>query len=217
MCGRFSLEIDDTFYPRYEIENIIEIRPMYNVSPSMYIPVVLKNSPKKVIEMKWGFLPPWSKDVTSKYAMINSRAESIDSKVYFKEAFKKNRCLIPATGFYEWKKEPTEKRPYYIHLRDNSYFSFAGIYSIVKDMEGKEVYTCSIITTEPNTLVSDIHDRMPVILSKEEEEVWLDKEVEEDILKSLLDPYPSEEMEAFEVSTRVNSPKNNDRELITPV
>lgn len=168
--------------------------------------------------MKWGFVPSWSKEWTSKYAVINTRAETIEEKPYFRTAFKESRCLIPATGFYEWRKDPTEKIPHYIHLKDSSYFSFAGIYSVWKDKEGKEIYTCSIITTEPNELMSSIHDRMPVILSKDEEEVWIDESVkDEERLKSLLDPYPPDEMEAYEVSKEVNFPKNKGRELIERV
>lgn len=213
MCGRFSLELDDTFYPRYEIGNIIEIQPNFNITPSSFIPVIVKNSPKKVVKMKWGFLPTWSK-----YPMINTRAETINQKLYFKEAFIKHRCLIPATGFYEWKKTPVEKIPYYIHLKTNEYFSFAGIYTISKDIKGKEIYTCSIVTTKPNKLMEDIHDRMPVILTKQEEEIWVDKEMEDEkTLLELLDPYPADLMEAYGVSIRVNSPKNNDRELIQPL
>lgn len=215
MCGRFSLELDDTFYPRYEVDTLLEISPNYNVAPSSIIPVIVKNSPKKIIKMKWGYLPSWSKEYDSKYSVINTRVETIQSKPYFKESFTKYRCLIPATGFYEWRKDPTEKIPFYIHLKNSKYFSFAGIYSIWKDVSGKEFYTCSIITTKPNKLMIPIHDRMPVILSKEEEEIWIDKQTDLNVLKSLLDQYPSNEMEAYQISKDVNSPKNNYRKLLS--
>lgn len=215
MCGRFSLELNETFYPRYEITNRIEIRPNYNVAPYSFIPVIVKKSPKKVIEMKWGFIPSWSKDFSTKYAMINTRAETIDEKPYFKTAFNQTRCLIPATGFYEWKDQGKEKIPFYIHLKNNSYFSFAGIYSVLKNDKGEDIFTCSIITTKPNELMENIHDRMPVILSKNEEETWLDETIEDEYsLKSLLDPYPSDELEAYRVSKDVNSPRNNGEELL---
>ncbi len=218
MCGRFSLELDDTFYPRYELDNVIELQPNYNVAPSEIIPVIVKNSPKKVVNMRWGLLPPWITKDESKYAMINTRAETIDQKPYFKSAFKNCRCLIPATGFYEWRKDPLNKIPFYIHLKNNNYFSFAGIYSIWNDPKGYEVYTCSIITTQANELMESIHDRMPVILSKKEEDIWLDKSIDNtDSLKALLNSYPSLEMEAYQISTRVNSPVNNSKDLLQPL
>lgn len=202
MCGRFSLELDDTFYPRYEVENIIEIAPNYNVAPSSFIPVVVKNSPKKVVMMKWGF------KVGKDFTVINTRAETISTKSAFKNAFQNNRCLIPATGFYEWRVIGKEKHPYYIHLKDHSYFSFAGIYTD---------NTCSIITTTPNELMSPIHDRMPVILSNDEEEIWVDKSADEELLKTFLDPYTSEDMEAYMISKDVNSPRNNSKNLQSPL
>lgn len=213
MCGRFSLELDDSFYPRYDVDTIIEISPSYNIAPSSIIPVIVKNIPKKVIKMRWGYLPSWSKEYDSKYTVINTRAETIENKPYFKQSFMNQRCLIPATGFYEWREDPTEKTPFYFHLKNSTYFSFAGIYSVWKDVSGKEFYTCSIITTKPNELMIPIHDRMPVILSQEEEELWIDKQTDLNTLKSLLDQFPSNKMEAYPVSKDVNSPRNNYRKL----
>lgn len=218
MCGRFVIKLDDNFYFRYEIDEVLGLESNYNVAPFSNIPVVVKNSPKKVVKMKWGFIPSWAKTYNPKYAVINTRAESIDEKPYFKSSFKKSRCLIPATGFYEWKREGDEKTPYYFHMKDSSYFSFAGIYSIWKNENNEDIYTCSIVTTTPNKEMESIHDRMPVILSKEDEEIWLDKTIEdENILKPLLKPYTDSKLDVYEVDKKVNSPKNKGEDLLVKV
>lgn len=150
--------------------------------------------------------------------MINARAETVDEKPSFKHNLQRKRCLVVADGFYEWKKEGSTKRPHRITLKSNELFGFAGLWDTWNSPTGDSINSCSIITTTPNELMAEIHDRMPVILSRDSELVWLDQSVvESHFLKSLLVPYPADLMIAYEVSTLVNSPKNNGPECLVPV
>jgi putative SOS response-associated peptidase YedK len=146
--------------------------------------------------------------------MINARAESVADKPAFRSAFKRQRCLIPANGFYEWKKTGGKKEPYYFRLKDKSMFAFAGLYETWSDAEKKEINSYTMITTKANKLMAPIHDRMPVLLSKEGEEVWLDKEAVVDELLSLLMPFPDAEMECYPVAGLVSAAGNNGPDLI---
>ena len=169
--------------------------------------------------MQWGLVPHWAKDSKIGYKMINARAESVAEKPSFREPFKKQRCLVPATGFYEWvvePKDPKRKTPIFIHLKKQELYAFAGLYSIWGEGDKlKKTYT--IITTEANDYLRKYHDRMPVILSRDEEEKWLDPNADTSELLKLLDPYPADQMEAYEVSTMVNKPVNDSPENIKPV
>lgn len=220
MCGRFTLIQIEELPKRFEAEIIGEItlKKRYNISPNQPVPIVFQESPNKIEEMVWGLIPHWAKDPKIGNELINARAESLLEKPAFKDSFLKRRCLVPADGFYEWKKEGKEKIPYYIKLKDNSIFAFAGLYDIWKREDGKLIKTFTIITTEPNDLVREIHNRMPVILRSEDEKIWINKE-EKNITKllSLLKPYPSEEMEAYPVSKRVNNPSYDSEDLIKPI
>jgi putative SOS response-associated peptidase YedK len=190
--------------------------------------------------MQWGLVPHWAKDPKIGYKMINARAESVAEKPSFREPFKKQRCLVPATGFYEWPldpKNPKRKVPLFVHLKSDELFAFAGIWSMwlvptrgelsrtseldpegIKGVEGGRVLkTYSLITTEPNPMLAKYHDRMPVILSRDEEEKWLDPAANVSDLQKLLNPYPADQMEAYEVSTLVNKPVNDTAENIKPV
>lgn len=166
--------------------------------------------------MKWGLVPSWAKDEKIGYKMINARSEGIETKPSFRAAFKRHRCLVPTTGFYEWKKVDAKmKQPYFIRLKSGEPFAFAGLWE-VWGPDNLETFT--IITTENNELIEPIHTRMPVILHEKDEAVWLDPELHDaDKLKELLKPYPSEEMEMYEVSTFVNSPKNESPDCIKPI
>ena len=167
--------------------------------------------------MFWGLIPHWAKDKSISYKTINARAEGIENKPTYKKPFRFQRCLVPATGFYEWTKTKPAV-PYYFQLKDESLFAFAGLYDTWKDpQDGNEIYSYTIITTEPNDVVSPIHHRMPLILSKEDEDFWLDPDViEPERLLPLLKPYPSSEMKVDRVSTSVNNPKFDSEELIKP-
>src|SRR5437588_6705059 len=220
MCGRYSLFDPDEMYDRFSIVNrrlVIDIEPHYNIAPGNYLPVVVKHSPNQVELMKWRLVPHWSKEPRVKYSTINARAENITSSSVYREPFKTKRCLIPANGFFEWKQISSGKVPYFIHLKHEPMFAFAGLYDIWTDAEGKEFKSFSIITTTPNEIMQPIHNRMPVILPKEHEEVWLaPEETNTAKLLTFLQPYPSNQMEAYSVSTAVNRPMNDDPEVIKP-
>uniref|UniRef100_A0A7C3MKM6 Abasic site processing protein n=1 Tax=Dictyoglomus thermophilum TaxID=14 RepID=A0A7C3MKM6_DICTH len=219
MCGRFTLIQVEKIPERFDVKVLgeVNLRKRYNISPDQPVPIVFQESPNKLEEMIWGFIPHWAKE-RPKERPINARAESLLEKAMFKDSFLKRRCLVPSDGFYEWKKVGKEKIPYYIKMKDNSLFAFAGIYDIWISSEGKPIKTFTIITTEPNELIKKIHERMPVILSKEDEKIWVNKE-EKDVNKllSLLKPYPADEMEAYPVSKKVNNPQNDSEDLINPL
>jgi putative SOS response-associated peptidase YedK len=194
----------------------------YNVGIGMRMPTVVKNSPNHIEIMKWGLIPSWAKDPKIGYSTANARGETVDTKPAFRSAFKSRRCIIPASGFYEWKHvgegKQMEKLPYYFTVAGEEMFGFAGLYETWKDTEGVELKTYTIITTEPNTLMVPVHDRMPVILKPENEEEWLDNtNFDEERLKAMLVPYPSEKMERVRVSTAVNKLQENKEELIRPL
>lgn len=195
-------------------DNDFNLEPNYNVSPSFVMPVITKNSPKKIQFMKWGLIPSWAKDPSIGNKLINARAESILEKPSFRNSFKNKRCLVPATGFYEWKKDENTKIPYYFKPKDDSIFSFAGLYDVWVDAEGKEILSYTIITTEPNELMRPIHNRMPVILRIEDEDKWLYLNSKYSELIDLLKPSESETLEKYQVSSEVNNPRNNSEILI---
>ena len=221
MCGRYGFSIKNAreVYDRFEIKNqSVDLKPHYNIAPGTMQPIVTKHSPNSLQFMFWGLIPHWAKDTTMSYKTINARAEGIESKPTYKKPFRFQRCLIPATGFYEWDKSTKPSTPYYFHLKDEALFAFAGLYDLWKDpKDGKEIYSYTIITTVPNDVVAPIHNRMPVILQKEDEEFWLDPDViEPERLLPLLHPYPSQEMTHHSVSTAVNKPRIDSEELIKP-
>lgn len=163
-------------------------------------------------------MPPWIKDISEASPMINARAETIDEKPYFKEAFKKHRCLVIADGFYEWKRDKQKKIPYYIRLKSGKPMGFAGLYQYSSLPAVSKICGCAIITTESNSLVSAIHNRMPVIVPEENVDLWLNPGVKDyNALKGFLRPYASEEMEMYQVSNTVNSPKFDSATNILPV
>ena len=215
MCGRFSL------YDIFGLEVLFNIylpdwvKPRYNIAPSQEILAVIKNGGCQAVQLKWGLIPFWAKDMVP--GMINARAETVDIKPSFKESFKSRRCLIPADGFYEWKKEGARKRPYRINLKNGGVFAFAGLWDRWTSPKGETINSCAIITTSANTMMEPIHNRMPVILEKDAEEAWLAADTDMTTLKSILKPYRSELMESCEVSSLVNNFRNDNREILKPV
>ena len=215
MCGRFTFVDIEDIRERFNAEPI-NLKPNYNVAPTQNVPVIVNNG--QLAMFKWGLIPFWAKDPSIGNKLINARAESVDEKPSFKASFQRKRCLIIADGFYEWKKEGASKRPHRIILKNKELFGFAGLWDTWKSPSGEIVSSCTIITTTPNELMASIHNRMPVILSRDSERVWLDQGiVDSNLLKSLLFPYPAELMLAYEVSSLVNSPKNNGPECLEPV
>jgi putative SOS response-associated peptidase YedK len=217
MCGRYSFVPKQDFAERFQVENQqLDLQTRYNVAPSQVMPVITRNSPNRAEEMRWGLVPFWAKDPSIGNRMINARAETIAEKPAFRRPLAARRCLVPASGFYEWQRSPEGKVPHYIFLRDAETFAFAGLYEIWKDEAGNALKTYTIITTTPNALMEPIHNRMPVILRREDEALWLDKAAEVPDLLALLRPYPAELMDAYPVSRAVNSPANDGEELIEP-
>ena len=180
--------------------------------------MILNNGSNQLALFRWGLIPFWAKDPSIGHKMINARAETVDEKPSFKTCLQRKRCLIVADGFYEWKKEGSTKRPHRITLKNQELFGFAGLWDAWKSPTGEIVNSCSIITTTPNELMAPIHNRMPVILPREVESVWLDQSiVDSTFLKSLLVPYMADLMIAYEVSAFVNSVKNNGSECLVAV
>lgn len=224
MCGRYSLYADyRTLLERFDVEEVSfgeeEYTESYNVAPSQQVVAVVNDGTKNRLGfLKWGLVPPWAKDEKIGYKMINARAETAAEKPSFRNAFKKKRCLVVADSFYEWKRTDDGKTPMRIKLKSGEPFAFAALWESWKSPDGKTVNTCSILTTKANELMETIHDRMPVILTKEAEKIWLDPKVQDaEVLGSLLRPFDSDDLEAYEVSSAVNSPKNNGPELIKKV
>ena len=221
MCGRFvkksSKEELKKRFGFNDPQNVL-LEPRYNIAPSQEHPVVIIDKDRRELRMmKWGLVPHWSKDPKIGYKMINARSESIDEKPSFKTPLKIRRCLVIADGFYEWyKPDKKTKIPYYFKLKSGEPFAFAGLWDLWENGD-HSLTTFTIITTTPNELMKPIHNRMPVILKESDETRWLDPEIKDSkTLLPLLTPYPSEEMESFQVSTIVNSPKNDIPECIVP-
>jgi putative SOS response-associated peptidase YedK len=222
MCGRFvfatqALECQLAF-PGFVFPIDMPIR--YNITPGQPVIALANNGAKRAVAFKWGLIPPWSKDPQIGNRLINARAESLAEKPSFRSAFKRRRCLIPTNGFYEWKKQADGKTkvPTYISLKSGRPFALAGLWEHWASAQGDEIESCTIITTEPNELMAQIHHRMPVILPSDAYEAWLDPtEKRPDDLQSLLGPYPAGEMTAHPVSSWVNNPGNDAPECIAPV
>jgi putative SOS response-associated peptidase YedK len=215
MCGRFTIVPTVDFHERFGLPEGPAISPRYNVAPGQDVPVIVRGDGNRLIPMTWGFIAPFVKDPSAGRPAINARAETLLEKPSFRGAVQEGRCLVPASGFYEWKKEGQRKIPFYIRLPGAPLFAFAGLYGTRRDPSGGEHRTFAIITTEPNRLVAGLHDRMPAILPHEQEEAWLRPgPFRPADLGSLLAPYPEGEMEFFPVSGRVNDPANDGPDLI---
>ncbi len=219
MCGRFIFfEVDKIEY-RFDIvlDKGLNFKPSFNIAPSEETLVIInENSKKRVDLFKWGFIPSWMKNKENLKPLINLRDDTLLNKENFSFYLKNNRCIIPANGFYEWKEENKTKKPYLIFLKDFKIFTFAGIYNIVQ-INDEIIKTFAIITTEPNEKIKNIHNRMPVILKKEDEDIWLDNNLKDlNELKKFIKPYPDEEIDFYKVSLLVNNPGNKFKELIIP-
>lgn len=217
MCGRYSLIVTDDLGARFRVyDPLIGLRSQFNVTPGREMPVVHDGAEPGMECMVWGLVPFWAHDPSIGRKLINARAETVAEKPAFRASFAKKRCLVPASGFYEWKSEKGEKVPFYYQLEGGGHFAFAGLFDTWHDPAGGERRTFVIITTDVNALVGKIHDRMPVILHREDEEAWLDGESDPGLLENLLAPFPAEEMAGYRVSTKVNNPENEGADLIEP-
>ena len=220
MCGRYNLISNLTVLgERFQFDATqLTLESAYNVAPTQNVLTVVGGESRRAGFMRWGLIPFWAKNRSIGSRMINARAETVADKPSFRESFRRRRCLVLADGFYEWQRRGSGKRPMRIALRSAEPFAFAGIWSVWKDPDGNRMATCAIITTSANELLKPIHHRMPAILPRNMEGFWLDRSIEEPSrLRSVLTPYPDAAMEAYEVSTLVNSVANDGPELIARV
>lgn len=224
MCGRATLTVDVDEIARVFDTAPIDIGPpRFNIAPTQPVATVIQDpdsGENKLVVMRWGLIPSWSKDPSIGNRLINARGETVAEKPAFRSAFARRRCLIVADGFYEWQAQPDgPKVPMYITLRDRSVFGFAGLWERWTEPEsGETIATCTIITGPPNELVAPIHDRMPVIIPREAHALWLNPaETDTDRLSALLRPYPAEAMIAYPVSRKVNMVTYDSPELIEQV
>lgn len=218
MCGSYVLIVGEKFGIRFGVSGFAVFSSTYNARPTQALPVITNREDKKQVEpMIWGYIPSWAKDANR--PVINARVESILEKPYFKGPIKRNRCLVPASGFYEWQATSTgKKQPFFFKPKGDEYLAMAGIYSIWESPDGSVIPTFAIITGKPNKVVKPIHDRMPLILEREEEDIWLkDDEKAQKIIDDVISLYPASKLEIYPVSVMVNNPKNNSPDLIYPL
>ncbi len=221
MCGRFALfshlsQIREAF----DIQQVRwEPKPSYNVAPTHEVAVVVQNDEGNSLEkMTWGLIPFWAKDPKIGSRMINARSETLSEKPSFKRPLRSQRCLVIVDGFFEWARTDHGKIPMFVRLKSHRPFGLAGLYDVWRSPQGDTVRSCTIVTTRANDFVQPIHNRMPIILPKAQEALWLDRgtpNIDEWLLA--LPPFPANQMDAYEVSRRVNSPQNNSIECIQPV
>lgn len=221
MCGRFTLTEPDVgvLLETFSLTHPPEpLSPRYNIAPTQAVATVVnENDGSRVLRlMRWGLIPSWAKDPSIGSRMINARSETLAEKPSYRNALKRRRCLIVADGFYEWQKQPGGKIPMYITLKDRQPFGFAGLYETWTEPEsGESLVTCTIVTGPANEFMASIHERMPIILPPDAYDLWLDpQEMNTARVLELLKPYPADQMRAYPVSTRVNTPANDDPSLI---
>ncbi|MCK9580638.1 MAG: SOS response-associated peptidase [Methanoregula sp.] len=219
MCGRYSLICIDDLGNRFRVHNpMIGARPKFNVAPASEMPVIVRKEKDEVVLMSWGLVPRWTKNLNAAQKPINARAESLPEKPMFAPLLKYGRCLVPASGFFEWKTEGKRKIPFYFHLPNNPLFAFAGLFDTWTRPDGMPFMTYTIITCGPNALLAEVHNRMPVILSGDDEERWLSHEpLAPQDLSRILAPYPASGMAKVPVSDRVNNRGVDDEGLIRPL
>ena len=221
MCGRFTTTMPlEELVKYFHIQKITgEYTPLYNAAPSQNIPVIIDNDPRMLVFFRWGLVPSWAKDINIGYRLINARAESLLEKPSFRNAYKKRRCLIAADSFFEWKEESQKKKvPYRIMMKNDSPLAIAGLWEEWKQPQQEALFSCTIITTEANSLLQPIHKRMPAIIAPEQLDLWLDPKIQDPAkLDPLLRPYPADRFHYYPVSPLVNSPRNNSPEVLAPL
>jgi len=220
MCGRYKIVTDaQALYDAFQVEAELNAASLerYNVAPATDQLVILSEGGHRVARWhRWGLIPHWAKDKTIGYKTVNARGESVALKPAFRAAFRQRRCLVPATGFYEWKALAGGKQPYLIRLNGGELFSFAGLWETWTGPEG-EVRSFTIITTEPNELMARIHERMPAIIPRAQYARWLDPALHDPVeLQPMIASYPAKEMQAVPVSAKINSARNQGAGLIEP-
>jgi putative SOS response-associated peptidase YedK len=224
MCGRYFEKLDpDEIAAAFRLDvSDVDLPPTYNVAPTQQVPVVrysAKEGARVLQPAHWGLIPSFAKDRKIAWKTINARGETVDKTASFRTGFAKRRCLVIASGFFEWRKVGKHKYPYAIALKDDAPIGFAGVVENWKDPETEEwLRSCAIITTVPNELVATVHDRMPVIIAPDDYSTWLGESAAESAeLKSLLKPFPADAMKMWPVSPRMNKPDVNDPTVLRPV
>jgi putative SOS response-associated peptidase YedK len=222
MCGRYRLSRRKQLVEEYfDCGGDEDWIPRYNVAPTQPVPIIRQNpkEPRRELWLaRWGLIPWWAKDSSGSAGMINARSETAATKPAFRDALKLRRCLIPANGFYEWKRDGRTKQPYCFEVNEGKLFAFAGIWDRWKDPSGNWIKTCSILTTTPNALTSAVHDRMPVILDPACYDLWLDPGMQDvRVVSDMLKPFDARLMRSYPVSSRVNHVANDDEACSTPV
>ena len=224
MCGRYTLTQDqEALQVALGVEGLVHPRPRFNIAPSQEAPVIRwEDGGSQGTRLRWGLIPSWARDPAIGNRLINARSETAHEKPSFRAAFRKGRCLVPADGFFEWKKGPGGKRPYWVHLTTQEPFTLAGLSEAWRSPEGEYLETFTILTTEAAPSIREIHHRMPVILPPHRREEWLDPATKVECLQAILDSQAFEDGEAApllaarEVSSRVNSPANDDPACLEP-
>lgn len=216
VCGRFALHAKkEEIIQQYELDGQVTYEKRYNIAPTQPVLAIINDEKNnRGGYLKWGLVPPWAKDASIGHKLINARGETVAEKRSFQKAFHQKRCLILANGFYEWKRDGNEKVPMYITFKDQRLFAFAGLWETFQASDSHTLHTCTIITTTPNEIVKEVHDRMPVILDREGENLWLDRATDQGVVQDLLRPFSSKNMVSYQVSSFVNSPKNEGAHLL---
>jgi putative SOS response-associated peptidase YedK len=221
MCGRFTITVTIGLPERFGVTTVdVRIEPRYNIAPSQPVPIVIleEGEERRITEMTWGLVPHWAADPSAVRHLINARGENLAERSSFRGPLQRSRCLVPVNGFYEWKKAGKVAEPYYIHRKDGRLMAIAGLYDTWKAPDGNRLRTFTIITTEPNSLVSRYHNRMPALLREEDESRWLAPgRIPDTTVRELLVPYPDGLLEAYRVSRRVNDPASEGEDLIRRV
>ncbi len=217
MCARYSLFSRQLFQQEFDLA-ADGVEPHYNIAPTDVAPIIVETEHGRALEpMQWGLVPSWSKDPAIGQKLINARAETLAEKPSFRTAFKRRRCLVPADGFFEWKGEKGSKQPFFIRMKSQSPFAFAGLWEHWEGVDG-ELTTFTIVTTEPNELLATVHTRMPVIIARSDYDAWLDHNVQNgELLIPLLTPYAAEEMEMYPVTKAMSNPSYESPTIVEPV
>lgn len=221
MCGRYNLITDAAaLIDFFELSEAPPCEPRYNIAPSQHVPAVREeNGKRRLVQLRWGLIPSWSKTEATGYSMINARAETLAQKPAFRTAFRRRRCLIPATGFYEWQaRDGGGKQPFHIRIGEGRLFAFAGLWEQWQIAGQQAIESCTIVVTDANGKISPVHHRMPLILDPADYAVWLDTTSSRPAeLQQLLRPCPDHWLSLYPISSRVNKPGNNDPDCIAPI
>ena len=224
MCGRSSLtvtekELESRFNASFYSEDLERYNPIpnYNMAPSQNLPVITDADPHHINLFRWGLIPFWAKDVKIGYKMINARSETVDEKPAFRQALRKRRCLWPIDGYYEWIKNGKEKIPYRVTLKDESIFTAAGLWEVWNDEVGMKIYSFTILTRTASPSMEFLHDRMPILLPRDQEYTWLDESLDPIAFLEELPVMGTDQLKVYQVSQQVNNVRNNNKELINEV